>query len=501
MSSVLRVIIIEDTSDDLLLVERELRLAGFELVVSRPETAQELQLVLDEQQWDLVIADYSMPHFDGLSALRLVREHDEDLPFILISGKIGEETAVEVLKAGAHNYIMKDRIKLLGPAVSQALQDTQRQRQAKELARLNRVLARVVEQSPVSVLVTDTNGVIQHVNPKLCSLTGYTADELIGQKPSVFKSDNLTPEQYQQLWETIHAGQVWTGIFQNRKKDGSLFWEQSTISPVRDDSGTIIQFVAVKEDISDRIRMEQELQKAREDAECAAQAKLRFLQMMSHELRTPLNAIMGTLQLSELDRAYDASMMAGAKSALFSMLDMIDNILETSRLESAEHSFVQAPLQLEHLMAALGRMFSVAAQNKGLAIRMSLADTLPRQILTDGTHLKQIIAHLLSNALKFTAHGTVELRMNREEGASPERPLLRIDVQDTGIGIDADKQQLIFNLFTQADDSNTRQYGGMGLGLNLTKRLVELMGGTISLQSTAGAGTTFTVRLPLLHAQ
>jgi len=242
---------------------------------------------------------------------------------------------------------------------------------------------------------------------------------------------------------------------------------------------------------------EQELLAAREAAECASRAKMRFLHIMSHELRTPLNIIMGALQLSELDRAYDAQMTAEAKTALFSMLDMIDNILEASRLESADQSFVQKPLRLESLMLSVNQLFFTAARNKGLSLRLSLADDLPQEIMVDGTHLQQIIAHLLNNALKFTTQGTVELRITRDDGESPDQTVLRIDVQDTGIGIDPDKQQLVFELFTQGDDSNTRAHGGIGLGLTLTKRLVELMGGTISVASQPGKGTIVTVCLPM----
>ncbi|QOX78971.1 response regulator [Trichlorobacter lovleyi] len=242
---------------------------------------------------------------------------------------------------------------------------------------------------------------------------------------------------------------------------------------------------------------EQELLAAREAADCANRAKMRFLRTMSHELRTPLNIILGALQLSELDQAYDARMTAEAKTALFSMLDMIDNILEASRLESPGANFVQEPLQLEQLATTVSRLFSNAAQSKGLALRLSLADDLQRRIVADGVHLQQILVHLVSNAIKFTEHGSVEVRLKQETGTSADQPLLKIEVQDTGIGIEPDQQQRIFDLFTQLDDSDSRPYGGIGLGLTLTKRLVELMGGTINLQSSVGAGTTITVRLPM----
>ena len=245
---------------------------------------------------------------------------------------------------------------------------------------------------------------------------------------------------------------------------------------------------------------EQELLAAREAADCANRAKMRFLNTVSHELRTPLNIILGALQLSEIDQAYDPKMTKDAQTALFSMLEMIDNILETSRLEIGEQIFRQSPVNLELLLTTLNRLFAVAIQNKGLCLRFSLADDLPRQILADSQHLQQVLAHLMNNAIKFTRQGVVELRLRCKMDQQSNRPWLVIEVQDSGVGIDPDKQRQVFELFTQADDSNTRAFGGIGLGLTLTKRLVELIGGTISLQSTPAVGSTFTVLLPLIFA-
>lgn len=242
-----------------------------------------------------------------------------------------------------------------------------------------------------------------------------------------------------------------------------------------------------------------ELQHLQEEAECANRAKLRFLQIMSHELRTPLNVILGSLQLSEYERAYDPEMVKHAKQAVYSMLDIIDNILEASRIEAAEPDFVSNCLNLEALLATLSKLFGLAVQNKGLQLEVSLDADLPKDILTDAVRLKQIMVHLLNNAIKFTEKGTVSLRLSQVPSPALDRPLLQIEVQDTGIGIAADKQKQVFEHFTQGDDSDTREHGGIGLGLSLTKRLVELMGGAIALQSSPGSGSTFTVRLPFLR--
>lgn len=244
-------------------------------------------------------------------------------------------------------------------------------------------------------------------------------------------------------------------------------------------------------------RREKELLLAREAAECANRSKMRFLSIMSHELRTPLNAIIGALQLAELEKSGNEFMTQAAKNAVFSMVGMIDNILEMSRIESAQFTASPTPVDLRDLADAVAKLFSYAAESKGIQLNVTVADNLPPLVTADSGHLRQILVHLMSNAIKFTEQGGIDLRLTAEETSIPEKTILRIAVQDSGIGIDPVNHRAIFDLFTQLDDSHTRPYDGIGLGLTLTKRLVELMGGSISVESRLGKGSTFTLLLPL----
>lgn len=244
-------------------------------------------------------------------------------------------------------------------------------------------------------------------------------------------------------------------------------------------------------------KAEKELLLAREAADCANRSKMRFLSIMSHELRTPLNVIIGALQLAELEKSGDEFITNAAKNAVFSMAGMIDNILEMSRLESAHFNIAPTSVDLRDMADTVAKLFSYAAESKGILLQVHVSKSLPAQVIADSVYLRQILVHLMSNAVKFTQHGSVELRMTKTEATPPEKAMLRIEVQDSGIGINQINHRAIFDLFTQLDDSNTRPYDGIGLGLTLTKRLVELMGGRISLESSHGKGSTFTLLLPL----
>jgi two-component system, cell cycle sensor histidine kinase and response regulator CckA len=259
MSTTLHLLILEDSSYDAELEIAELEEAGYLCEWERVETRADFLACLETPDYDLILADYSLPTFDGLAALRLVLELDLDLPFVLVSGTLGEEWAIESLKAGATDYVMKTRLSRLGPVVKRALREKEEQRRLKqaevEIARL----ATVVEQSPVTIVITDLEGDIVYANPDFETSTGYPVAEALGQNPRFLRSDRQDAQFYQELWDTVAAGDTWNGVFVNKRKDGELYHEEATVFPIRDAGGEIINYAAVKRDVTERKQAEEAL--------------------------------------------------------------------------------------------------------------------------------------------------------------------------------------------------------------------------------------------------
>lgn len=264
----LRVLIVEDSEDDARLALRALRRGGFDVSYRRVQTAVELKAALAEGPWDAILSDFNMPGFTGMAALEIFRATGLDIPFIIVSGAIGEEIAVAAMKAGASDYIMKQNLARLAPALERELKETQNraagQRAGEEralaLAEVQK-LSRAIEQSPISVVVTDRNGITEYVNPRFCQVSGYSRHEVIGQNQRIVQSGQTPIETYRALWSTILGGGEWRGEILNRRKNGELYWERQVISPITDAEGNISHFIGVKEDISEQKRGEEELRR------------------------------------------------------------------------------------------------------------------------------------------------------------------------------------------------------------------------------------------------
>ena len=379
---------------------------------------------------------------------------------------------------------------------------TERKKAEQEL----RKLYKAIEESNVSFIVTNNAGNIEYANPYYFQSTGFTRDEVIGNSPSIVKSGYHTDEFFIDLWDTILEGNVWHGEICNKKKSGELFWERVTISPIKDSEGEILNFVSIQGDITELRRLQEELKKAKETAEYASRSKSEFLANMSHEIRTPLNAILGYSELlgNTAENGTQKSHIESIKSSGRSLLTLINDILDLSKVEAGKLELSPEYIDSRFFFSEFRQIFSQKIAEKKLNFNLEISPDLPASLFIDEARLRQILFNLLGNALKFTEKGYVKLKADMKEpviydGIANENEKygdLFIEVEDTGIGISKKLRKELYKPFVQEETRITRKYGGTGLGLAITLRIVQLMSGTIKVDSTEGKGTKFRIVIP-----
>ena len=350
-------------------------------------------------------------------------------------------------------------------------------------------LTKGIEQNPATIVITDKSGNIEYVNPKFCETTGYSMEEAIGQNPRILKSGEMDPQAYKNLWDKISSGEVWRGEFHNRKKNGELYWEWATITSIKNEQGIITNYIAIKEDISMHKQMEADLIVAKEKAEESDRLKSAFLANMSHEIRTPLNSIIGFSELLT-----DTSFEPVQKDEFIQhiiengnyLLNIISDIVDLSKIEAGEITIRKKQVTVCDLVEEVKRMYSYKIEAKSLKF---IVNTPPCKekilVLCDRERVMQVFTNLLNNALKFTTEGFIEV------GFRELRTNVEFYVRDSGIGIPEKFHQKVFDRFIQVETSYSRRVGGNGLGLSISKNLIELMDGRIWLESQASKGSTF----------
>ncbi len=493
-----------------------------------------------------------------------------------------------------------------------------------------RLQGAALNSSENAIVIMNEDGVVEWVNPSFTRLTGYTFDEAVGHsRNELLMSAEQDVATVEHLWKTIMSGQSWQGELRNRRKDGSLYYEEVTITPLCNEAGETEHFVAIKQDISGRKKAEESLLKseirlrtlyestsdavmlldehgffdcnaatlqmfgcaskelfcskhpadlspeiqpngmlsatlaeqkiasaiadgsnrfewvhrrvdngkdfdaevllsamtldgravlqatvrdiserkqveqaiwqAKESAEQASKAKSDFLANMSHEIRTPMNGVIGMTELAldtELTQE-QREYLSLVKSSADSLLNVINDILDFSKIESGKMSIEKIDFSLEQMLRDTMKTLAVRAHEKRLELLFHVMPDVPDRLRGDPGRLRQIIVNLVGNAIKFTHEGEVEVEVTRNKAEPEGQVQLRFSIRDTGIGIARDKFSSIFESFSQADTSTTRKYGGTGLGLTITARLVELMDGHIELESEPGKGSTFSFTLPM----
>jgi nitrogen fixation negative regulator NifL len=254
MERCLRVLHVEDHERDVALLTRYLLRAGYHLISQRVDTRETMRGALETNEWDVILCDYSMPEFNALRALDLLHEMQLDIPLIIISGTVGESVAVEAMRAGAHDYLMKDNLVRLAVTIERELQEADNRRARRGAEEQLRLHSAAVKAAANAIVITDLAGDIHWVNPAFIQTTGYSFEEVLGKNPRLLKSGKQDRAFYQNMWETILAGNVWHNTIINRRKDGTLNREDLTITPIRDDAGEITHFVGIKQDITEKTR-------------------------------------------------------------------------------------------------------------------------------------------------------------------------------------------------------------------------------------------------------
>jgi len=361
-----------------------------------------------------------------------------------------------------------------------------------EITNKQKQFIEIIEKTPTSIVITDKDANIQYSNPFMQKLTGYTKEELIGQNPRVLKPDNNPNPIHEKLWETLLSKKTWHGEFLNKKKNGDLYYEEANISPILDEKGNITNYIASKADITDKKGITRELIKAKLIADQANKAKSNFISTVTHDIRTPLNGIIGILNSFNKKGLTDEQsneIETLAYSGKY-ILRLINDVLDLSKIESGKMELFLEPVNIKQLLISTSKIFDIQIKDMPVEIKINIEENFPEWILTDEKKLSQILFNLIGNAVKFTKKGYIKIELSAKK-ILDKKFQINFTIEDSGIGIEKNKIHQIFQRFSQADKSISKNFGGSGLGLSISQNLVSLLGGKIDVESEKNIGTKF----------
>lgn len=486
---------LEDNADDAEIIAETLRSGGISCQIDRVDRRETFLAALGCRAWDAILADCSLPSFDGLSALATARERCPDTPFIIVSAALDEEVAVEMLKSGAADYVLKDRLARLPLVLNRALERRVALEARKGSEALLSLRTKALESAANGVVITDRQGTIIWANPACTTLTGYTPAELVGHNPRLLNAQRQDRTFYHNLWRTILQGRVWHGEMTNRRKDGRLYTEEQTITPVRDAQGEITAFIAIKQDITARKELEQQLLRSQklEAVGCLAAG-------VAHDFNNLLTVIIGYSNMPLVNPgAPVAQCLEQIKAAAESAAALVRQLLMFSRREVV----LPRILNLNNTVSKMEKMLlSVLGEKIEL---VTLTGSALGSVKADPTQMEQIVINLAINAADSMPEGgrllieTANVNLDEsacqtETGAKPGHYVM-LRVEDNGRGMSEEVKAHVFEPFFTTKDKST----GSGLGLSSVYGIVKQSGGFITAESAPGQGSTFCVYLPLVE--
>jgi PAS domain S-box-containing protein len=495
MAELLNILVVEDSEADFLLIERELKRQNLPAHCARVDSIEQFTAEIALGSWHLVLADYSVPHLDFEDCLNLILTNLPDVPVIVVSGTVGEERAVALLREGVSDIVVKDRLNRLGSVVERSLKDAAGRRAVRTAEAESRLLSAALNAAADAVVITDRAGTIVWVNPAFTAVTGYSTEEAVGRNPrDLVKSGVHPPEFFAALWNTILAGEVWRGEVTNRRKDGRLYPEEMSITPVGNASGEIAHFVAIKRDLTAEKRMQAQFLQAQKMESVGLLAG-----GVAHDFNNLITTINVTADLAavrlrdddQLREEFGRIREAGERAAAL-----------TRQLLAFSRKQIMAPEALSLGAVATGMQDMLQRLlGEDITLTVSAADGTAG-VMADRGQIEQVVMNLAVNARDAMPTGgalTIRTDVVELDGTFAAThpsvqpgPHVLLMASDTGIGMDEATQARIFEPFF-----TTKEPGkGTGLGLATVYGIVKQSGGSIWVHSTPGKGTTFEVYLP-----
>jgi two-component system NtrC family sensor kinase len=482
------ILVVEDDEGLTRLIEKSLKKAGYDVGVV-PNGALAVDWVVNNSV-DLMLLDYKLPDMSARQIVEALKERKIEIPFIIMTGHGDEKIAVEMMKSGAKDYIVKEGgfLEILPHVIKLNLKQLANEKKLAEAEENLVKLSHAIEQSPAIVVITDTDANIEYVNPEFTQVTGYTCEEVIGKNPRIMKSGKTSPEVYKELWSAITSGSEWKGEFCNKKKNGEHYWEHASISPVKNTEGVITNFIAVKEDITERKRMEERLLQSE---------KLKAMGVMAagiaHDFNNVLAIILGYAQLLGSSCDGNEELANGLRTICRAVKDGTETVRrmsEFTRMEKGTSKHVSVDMMeiVEQAIDFSKPKWKDLAHARGVTYNLDIGglNSVPN-VLGKPSELREVITNMINNALDaMPGGGRISFRTWNKDNT------VCMSISDNGSGMSKDVQMKIFDPFY-----STKGVEGSGLGMSVGYGIIGKHSGNIDIESQIGKGTVFTIRLPV----
>src|ERR1700757_1628188 len=497
LESPIKILYVEDDVIDQKAFQRYIKNGDFNLQYELASSVKDAKELLSNNEYDVVVTDYLLKNETGFSIIEMVK----DVPVIFITGQGDQLVAVKAMKEGAFDYIIKESsghyLDLLTSTIKKAFSYNNTHKKLEEAEQEIKKLLWALGQINNSITILDKEGKIEWVNKGFENLFGYALDDIKNKSACELRRKDISRNKLERFFARAFRDKnilaCESQIINNKEEKR---WIYTTMTPVKDEARNLVRIIIVDTDISEKKKIEQELIKAKEEAEDAAIAKQQFLANMSHEIRTPINGIMGMMHMLENTEHAETrkKYLQLVNYASNNLLNIINDILDISKLEFGKMVIEKTDFNISELVLGIQKSMQYQAEEKGLQLNCNIDNKVPLYLYGDPSRLNQILINLVGNAIKFTEKGNITISLETVSKTENTVQLL-FTVSDTGIGIAEENQTHIFEYFHQVNSNTTRQYGGTGLGLAIVKRLAELQGGKAWFKSKENEGSTFYVQM------